>query len=256
MSLESFGGKTIVLLGPTASGKTEVAAALAERIGAEIVSADAFQVYRGMNIATAKPSLDLRRRAPHHLIDILPVSESYSVARFRDLALARLPEIRERGKVPLVVGGSAMYIAALVDGLCAAPSADHGLRDSLAAEEKEKGPGWLHERLSAVDPVSAGRIHPRNLKRIIRALEVHELTGAPISQLQKEWGNRTKDDRSPSTSSGSLGRSFAPLTGTREKYYGTKGPKRRTTAPLRPIRQAQGLRQDQDRMPVYRSVSP
>lgn len=193
--MEETGDRTIILLGPTASGKTATAVALAERIGGEIVSADAFQVYRGMAIATAKPAPAILSRVPHHLIDILPTDEAYTVARFRALALAAMKEIRGRRRTPLVVGGAAMYITALVDGLCAAPAADPFLRSALAEEEKSKGPGSLHNQLSEVDPVSAERIHPRNVKRIIRALEVFRLTGTPISRLQRQWGRGGRDNR-------------------------------------------------------------
>lgn len=185
--------KTLILLGPTASGKTAAAVALAERIGGEIVSADAFQVYRGMDVATAKPSAEVRRRVPHHLIDILGPDEVYTAARFRSLALKALNEIRGRGKTPLVVGGAPMYIAALSEGLCAAPSADPALRFALEEEERANGPGFLHRRLAEVDPVSARRIHPRNLKRIIRAIEVFRLTGKTISSLQREWRGTGED---------------------------------------------------------------
>lgn len=194
---------TIIILGPTASGKTAAAVALAERIGGEIVSADAFQVYRGMDVATAKPSAEARRRVPHHLIDILGPDEVYTAARFRSLALKALNEIRGRGKTPLVVGGAPMYIAALAEGLCAAPAADPALRFALEEEERAKGPGFLHGRLAEVDPVSARRIHPRNLKRIIRAIEVFRLTGETISSLQREWRkssediNDSRDEESP-----------------------------------------------------------
>ena len=193
LNLEDRRQTTIIILGPTASGKTAAAVALAERIGGEIVSADAFQVYRGMDVATAKPPPEIRRRVPHHLIDILDPDEVYTAARFRSLALQAMREIRGRGKTPLVVGGAPMYIAALAEGLCAAPSADPALRSALEEEERAKGPGFLHGRLAEVDPVSARRIHPRNLKRIIRALEVFGLTGETISSLQREW-RRTGED--------------------------------------------------------------
>ncbi len=179
---------TPIILGPTAVGKTAVALRLAERIGGEIVSADAFQVYRGMDIATAKPSPEELARVPHHLIDILDPGEEYSAARFRELALPLLEEIRDRGKIPIVVGGSGMYIRVLVDGIFSSPPADRSLRQRLREEEARLGPGYLHGRLGREDPVSAERIHPRNLKRIVRALEVLELTGTPISRLQREWG--------------------------------------------------------------------
>ncbi len=167
-------------------GKTEVSIALAERTGGEIISADAFQVYRGMDIGTAKPTPDQQRRVPHHLIDILNLDESYSVARFRQSALELIPEVVKREHLPLVVGGSALYIKCLVDGIFDSPPADQTLRSRLRREE-EKEPGTLHRRLTEVDPPAARKIHANNRKRIIRALEVFELTGVPISQWQKQW---------------------------------------------------------------------
>ncbi len=180
--------KTLIILGPTAVGKTAAAVLLAERIGGEIVSADAFQVYRGMDIATAKPSPEELARVPHHLVDILDPGEEYSAARFRELALPLIEEIKGRGAVPIVSGGAGMYIRVLVDGIFPSPPADRELRARLRAEEAERGPGYLHGQLARRDPVSAERIHPRNVKRIIRALEVLELTGTAISSLQREWG--------------------------------------------------------------------
>ncbi|MDP8235058.1 MAG: tRNA (adenosine(37)-N6)-dimethylallyltransferase MiaA [Candidatus Erginobacter occultus] len=180
--------KTLIILGPTAVGKTAVSILAAEKLGGEIVSADAFQVYRGMDIATAKPSPEELTRVPHHLVDILDPGEEYSAARFRELALGLIEEIKGRGAVPIVSGGAGMYIRVLVDGIFPSPPADRELRERLRAEEAERGPGYLHGRLARRDPVSAERIHPRNLKRIIRALEVLELTGTAISSLQREWG--------------------------------------------------------------------
>jgi tRNA dimethylallyltransferase len=180
--------KTLIILGPTAVGKTAVSIRAAEQLGGEIVSADAFQVYRGMDIATAKPSPEELARVPHHLVDILDPGEEYSAARFRELALPLIEEIRGRGAVPIVSGGAGMYIRVLVDGIFPSPPADRELRERLRAEEAERGPGYLHGQLARRDPVSAERIHPRNLKRIIRALEVLELTGTAISSLQREWG--------------------------------------------------------------------
>lgn len=180
--------KTPIILGPTAAGKTAVSILLAEQLSGEIISADAFQVYRGLDIATAKPSPAQLARVPHHLIDILQPGEDYSAARFRELALPLIGEIKSRGRRPIVAGGSAMYIRVLVDGIFDSPPADRELRRRLRREEEEGGPGFLHRRLARLDPASAERIHPRNLKRIIRALEVRELTGTPISRLQREWG--------------------------------------------------------------------
>lgn len=180
--------KSLIILGPTAVGKTAVSILLAEKMGGEIVSADAFQVYRGMDIATAKPSGEELARVPHHLVDIFDPGEEYSAARFRKLALGLIEEIKSRKRTPIVVGGSGMYIRVLVDGIFPSPPADRDFREQLRREEDEGGPGFLHRRLARRDPLSAERIHPHNRKRIIRALEVLELTGTPISRLQREWG--------------------------------------------------------------------
>ena len=177
----------IVLLGPTAVGKTEVSILLAERLRGEIISADAFQVYRGMDIATAKPSRSQRERVPHHLIDILDLNQAYSAADFRERARKLIPEIEKRGKLPLIVGGSGLYLKALVDGLFEAPPADPDYRRSQRRREEED-PGCLYRELQLRDPAAAGKIHPHNLKRIIRALEVFHLTGSPISSFQTQWG--------------------------------------------------------------------
>ncbi len=183
---------TAVILGPTAVGKTGSALLLAERIGAEIVSADAFQVYRGMDIATAKPSAEERRRVRHHLLDILDLNEGYSAARFRRDALAAIAEIEARSRAVLVVGGSGLYLRVLAEGIFDAPAAatDPALRRRLAEKEAEEGPGALHRLLRESDPAAAGRIHPRDLKRLIRALEVFILTGRPISGWQRQWADR------------------------------------------------------------------
>ncbi|MDP8215295.1 MAG: tRNA (adenosine(37)-N6)-dimethylallyltransferase MiaA [Candidatus Euphemobacter frigidus] len=191
--------ETIVVLGPTAVGKTAVSVLLAERIGGEIISADAFQVYRGMKIATAQPGKSELSRVPHHLIDILDISEQYSAARFRELAIPLIGEIRSRAVIPLVVGGSGLYLKALVDGLFDSPPADPVFRATLREKERENGPGYLYGLLSERDPISAQRIHKNNLKRIIRALEVLELTGIPISRWQSQWGDKSSH-QSPVTS--------------------------------------------------------
>jgi len=178
---------TPVILGQTAVGKTAVAVEAAARLRGEIVSADAMQVYREMNLATAKPSAEDRRRVPHHLVDFLDLDEPYSVARFRNLALDLLPEIRKRGRLPLVVGGSALYLKALIDGLSPGPPPSEGFRRLLAAEEKSQGPGCLYRRLLEADPETAQNLHRHDLKRIIRALEVIELTGRSISSQRVRW---------------------------------------------------------------------
>jgi tRNA dimethylallyltransferase len=196
-TLNKYVTKIPVILGPTAVGKTEVSLLLAERIGGEIISADAFQVYRGMDIGTAKPAPAELSRVPHHLINILKLNEQYSAARFRSLALDLIEDIRSRKAIPMVVGGSGLYIKALTDGLFEAPPSDQKYRDFLRQEEASKGSGYLHGLLFQQDPVSAGRIHPHNLKRVVRALEVLKLTGVPISRWQNQWRNE-KDERQTS----------------------------------------------------------
>jgi tRNA dimethylallyltransferase len=178
-------GALAVLCGPTAVGKTEAAVLLAERLGAEIVCADSRTVYRRMDIGTAKPPAALRRRVPHHLLDVVEPGESFTLADYQRLATAAIAEIRSRGRLPLLVGGTGLYIRAITDRLVIpAVAPDRRLRARLEAEEREYGPGHLYARLAALDPVAAMRIHPRNLRRLIRALEVTILSGTPISQQQ------------------------------------------------------------------------
>ncbi|MDR7545291.1 MAG: tRNA (adenosine(37)-N6)-dimethylallyltransferase MiaA [Armatimonadota bacterium] len=178
-------GALAVLCGPTAVGKTEVAIPLAERLGAEIVCADSRTVYRRMDIGTAKPPVALRRRVPHHLIDIIEPDEPFTLADYQRLATRAIAEIRARGRLPLLVGGTGLYIRAIADQLVIPPvPPDQSLRARLEAEEREHGPGHLYARLAALDPLAARRIHPRNLRRVIRALEVTMLSGTPISQQQ------------------------------------------------------------------------
>jgi tRNA dimethylallyltransferase len=174
----------VLLMGPTASGKSALALALAGRFPAEIVSVDSAQVYRGMDVGTAKPDAATRARVRHHLIDILDPAEAYSAARFRADALAAVAAIRARGRLPLLVGGTMLYFKAFTEGLSALPAADPAIRarlDVLAAEQ-----GWpaLHARLARVDPATAARLAPTDAQRIQRALEVFEATGTPLSRLQ------------------------------------------------------------------------
>ncbi|HYM91043.1 MAG TPA: tRNA (adenosine(37)-N6)-dimethylallyltransferase MiaA [bacterium] len=176
----------VVLAGPTAVGKTPVAIALAERVRGEIVCADSRTLYRGMDIGTDKPTARDRERVPHYLLDVARPDEVVTLAAYQRLALGAIAEIRRRGRLPLLVGGTGLYIRAVVDGLQIPPAApDWSLRAALEAEERAGGPGSLHGRLREVDPAAAVRIHPRNLRRIIRALEVHAVTGVPISVLQQ-----------------------------------------------------------------------
>ncbi len=177
--------RAILLTGPTASGKTDLAVALARRLPVELISVDSAQVYRGMDIGTAKPSLELRAEVPHHLVDILDPVESYSAARFRTDALARMEAIRRRGRVPLLVGGTMLYFHALRHGLSELPPADPELRRRLEAEYRALGGAALHARLAGLDPAAARRIHPNDPQRLLRALEVIRLTGRPLSELQR-----------------------------------------------------------------------
>jgi tRNA dimethylallyltransferase len=175
--------KLLVITGPTAVGKSEIALELAAGINAEIISADSVQVYRGFDIGTAKPTPAERSRVRHHLLDIVDPSENYTVADFQKDAFAAIRDISGRGKLPMLVGGTGLYIRAVVRGFAFSPAAeDEKLRRKLYNEAKLLGPRALHERLSAVDPLAAQNIHPNDLRRIIRALEVHELTRRPISE--------------------------------------------------------------------------
>ncbi|HET6780788.1 MAG TPA: tRNA (adenosine(37)-N6)-dimethylallyltransferase MiaA, partial [bacterium] len=179
------GRPLIVICGPTATGKTAAAVELAERIGGEIIAADSRTVYKEMDIGTAKPTPALQARVRHHLIDIAPPDEVMTVATYRRLALAAMGEIQLRGREVLLVGGTGLYIRAITDGLTIPEVApDWSLRERLEGLERD-APGTLYARLQAVDPVSASRIHPKNIRRLIRALEVYEHTKRPISELQR-----------------------------------------------------------------------
>jgi len=176
--------KAVFLLGPTASGKTAVAMRLAERFPVEIVSVDSAQVYRGMDIGTAKATPQMRARVPHHLIDVIDPTDSYSAGRFHEEALRHAREILARGRIPLFAGGTMLYFRALTYGLADLPSADAELRAEIEEQAAEEGWPALHAELAAVDPGTAARIEPTDAQRIQRALEVHRITGRPISELQ------------------------------------------------------------------------
>jgi len=180
----------IFLMGPTASGKTDLAIALCQHLPCDIISVDSALIYRGMDIGTAKPSAEELARAPHRLIDICDPSESYSAADFRRDALAEMQKITEAGRIPLLVGGTMMYFKALLHGMSGLPSADPGLRTRLESEAAEQGWQALHDELQQRDPVAARLIHPNNRQRLLRALEVIRLTGEPISAFwQAENGS-------------------------------------------------------------------
>jgi len=181
----------ILILGVTASGKGRLAFDLADSMGAEIISIDSMKVYRRMNIGTAKPPEEARRRIKYHLIDIVEPSESFSVGAFLDAALHAIEQIRSRNKPVVAVGGTALYIKALLYGLFEGPPGDEQIRTRLKAEAQAEGLDALHRRLKKIDPDAAERIHPNDAKRIIRALEVHQITGRPISSLQQQWPEGT-----------------------------------------------------------------
>ncbi|HEY6241133.1 MAG TPA: tRNA (adenosine(37)-N6)-dimethylallyltransferase MiaA, partial [Burkholderiales bacterium] len=168
---------------PTASGKSALAAALARRFPVEIVSVDSAQVYRGMDIGTAKPSPAERRAVPHHLIDILDPTESYSAAQFREDATPLIRDISARGRTPLLVGGTMLYFKALREGLSELPESDAAVRAQIDAKAAERGWPALHKELTRVDPATAARLKPNDAQRIQRALEIHRVTGKPMSQL-------------------------------------------------------------------------
>jgi tRNA dimethylallyltransferase len=175
----------LVLTGPTGVGKTEWAIRLADEAPIEIVSVDSALVYRGLDIGTAKPSPALRARVPHHLIDICDAAQSYSAGRFVADARERIADIQARGRVPLLVGGTMLYLRALLDGLAALPAADPQLRATLDREAAKLGWPALHARLQSLDPQAASRISPNDAQRIQRALEVCCTAGRPISELQR-----------------------------------------------------------------------
>jgi tRNA dimethylallyltransferase len=178
---------TPVLIGPTAVGKTDLSLTLAHDLDAEIISADSRQIYRFLDIGTAKPDAAQRQAVPHHLLDIMNPDEALNAARFAAMARACIHAIEARGRQPLVVGGSGLYIRALTDGLFSGPGANPYLRSRLAAVADARGVQALHQRLSQVDAAAAARIHPHDRIRIIRALEIYVLTGKPISQWQRQW---------------------------------------------------------------------
>jgi tRNA dimethylallyltransferase len=179
------------ITGPTACGKTELALEIAERVPVEIVSMDSAMVYRGLDIGTAKPSVTTRERVPHHLVDILDPREAYSAGRFARDAAGAVAAIRKRGRLPLIVGGTLLYLKALRDGLASLPRADVELRAAIDRDGERLGWAALHERLGHIDPAAAARIAPSDRQRIQRALEVHALTGRSITELQRTLASPT-----------------------------------------------------------------
>ena len=178
----------IFLMGPTASGKTDLAIQLRQQLPVEVISVDSALIYRGMDIGTAKPSKAELALAPHRLIDICDPSESYSAANFRTDALREMQEISAQGKIPLLVGGTMLYYKALLEGLSPLPSADEKVRSEIEAKAALIGWGGLHQELSKIDPISAQRINPNDSQRINRALEVFYLTGKTLTELTAQKG--------------------------------------------------------------------
>lgn len=181
----------IFIVGPTGVGKSDVGLLLAQHIGGEIIACDAMQVYKEIAIASDKPTVEQRSAVAHHCLDLVSVTEDFNVAQYAKAALAAIADVRKRGKVPILLGGSGMYMAVLLDGIFEDNIKDNELRESLEHEAKADGAA-LHERLTQLDPQSAANIHPNNVKRVIRALEVVMLTGQPLSAMQQKrsglWG--------------------------------------------------------------------
>lgn len=185
-----MGGPLVVVIqGPTAVGKTDLSIPLAEELGTEIISADSMQIYRHMDIGTAKPTPEQRRRVTHHIIDVVDPDERFTVADFKRLAEREIERLVAEGKIPVVVGGTRLYIWSLTRGLVTGVDADFEFRRKMMEEAEKWGSRWLHQQLRKVDPERAEELDPHDWRRIIRALEVYHLTGQPMSKLLKE---RTK----------------------------------------------------------------
>tara|TARA_B110000503_G_scaffold5724_1_gene7895 strand:- start:16072 stop:17094 length:1023 start_codon:yes stop_codon:yes gene_type:complete len=185
----------IFLMGPTASGKTDLAVALRKHLPIELISVDSSQVYRGMDIGSAKPTRELLEQVPHRLIDIRDPSEVYSAADFAQDARKEMEDITKQGRIPLLVGGTMLYFKALLDGLADNPPSDFKIRKKIEAAARKKGWPYLHAQLAEIDPESAGAIHPNHSQRIQRALEIFQITGKPLSLIkrnQQEKGSLIK----------------------------------------------------------------
>jgi tRNA dimethylallyltransferase len=212
----------IALVGPTAVGKTDVSIALARRLDAEIVGCDSMQVYRRMPILSQQPTNEQRAAVPHHLIDCIEPAEPFNVGQYRRMALETIAGIHRRGKTALLVGGTGLYLKALTHGLCDAPPRDAGIRQQLEEAMAREGGERFHERLQRLDPLAASKIHPRDNRRLVRAFEVYELTGRPLSAFWK----RTPGKGWLGTSAGgedaggpSLPMTLIGLTREREELY-------------------------------------
>jgi tRNA dimethylallyltransferase len=190
--IETERPRVVILLGPTGAGKSKVAIELAEELGGEIISADSMQVYRYMDIGTAKPTLEEQKRVRHHLINLVTPDQTFNAALYRTLGRKTIDQLDQDGKFIWVVGGTGLYIKTLTQGLFTSPKIDSGVRERLKQEAREKGEDVLYQRLKRVDPKAASKLHPRDLFRTIRALEVLDSTGIPISfyREQHRFGER------------------------------------------------------------------
>ena len=185
----------LAVVGPTASGKSALAEALALRLSGEIISCDSMQIYRGMDIGTAKPTPAERARVPYHLVDILSPFEDFSAADYAQAADAAIADVRKRARLPILCGGTGLYLETLLRGAPRTPAADPVIRERLAAEAEKVGSEALYARLAAVDPVSAAAIHPNNVRRVLRALEIAETTGLPKSEWDRQNADPSLRDR-------------------------------------------------------------
>jgi len=185
-------GRLYFIVGCTACGKGVLGRSLAGLLGGEIVSVDSMKVYRRMDIGTAKPTPEARAEVPHHCIDIVEPSESFSVAQYVQCADEAIEAVRSAGAIPLAVGGTSLYIKALSEGLFEGPSADPEIRAELLARAEAEGPGPLHDELAEADPRAAERIHPNDTRRIVRGLEVYRTCGKSLTELQKQWDSGAK----------------------------------------------------------------
>ncbi|WP_455387876.1 tRNA (adenosine(37)-N6)-dimethylallyltransferase MiaA [Petrachloros mirabilis] len=178
----------VVIVGPTAVGKSRIAIEVAKRFETEILTADSRQIYRGMDIGTDKPPITSRQGIPHRLIDLVPPDESFNAGLFRRHAVVAIERLYERGQLPLIVGGTGLYVRTLLQGLCEAPPGDPVVRAQLCKEAYEQGADRFYARLVALDPVTASKLHPRDTSKVIRALEVQHLSGRPMSEFQQRHG--------------------------------------------------------------------
>ena len=184
---EPFPAECLYVTGATAVGKTAVGIELAKLVGGEIIAMDSMTVYRGLDIGTAKPTAEERAAVPHHLLDIVEPHAEFSQAEYASAARAAIDDVLSRGKLPILVGGTPLYLKTLLRGMFEGPPADWDLRKRLDEQAAQEQPGWLQKKLAAVDPAAAEKLHANDARRLIRALEVHELTGVPISEHQKHF---------------------------------------------------------------------